>query len=133
MAYKYLDITLPGQLPSGKNSVVVTRTGHRFPNKRFVEWRKGALVTVAAALKSWENINKSKWEVLSNPVNVIIEYYPADKRRRDVPGMLDALWHLLEKAQIVTDDRWLGGYDTYVHWNTQGQCPGGQTKIALLW
>jgi hypothetical protein len=42
-AGRQVTFTLTGQIPSGKNAVVVTRTGMRFPAKRFKLWREDAL------------------------------------------------------------------------------------------
>lgn len=96
--------SISGQCPSGKNSVIVTRTGQRFPSKRFKEWRDKALAELALQKKPAMPIDK--------PVHVDVYYSTADNRRRDMPGLLDALWHVLERANIVTDDTFLGGAGT---------------------
>lgn len=103
------------QIPSGKNSVVVTRSGHRFPNKRFSDWKKDILPFIQAARKEYK-IEKP----IDFPVNVIVEYTAGDKRRRDVPGMIDAIWHVIEHGGIVSDDRYLGGDGKEVHWLSLG-------------
>lgn len=105
--------TLDGQCPSGKNAVVITRTGKRFPGKRFVKWRTEALKQIAPQIKKFKS-----WLPLSVPVDVEVGYTAGDRRRRDVPGILDAIWHLLERAGVVTDDVNLSGMDkklTYVN------------------
>jgi hypothetical protein len=33
-----------------------------------------------------------------------VDYWPGDKRKRDMPGMADAICHCLERAGIVADD-----------------------------
>ena len=38
------------------------------------------------------------------PVALSVEYTPGDKIRRDVPGMLDAICHILERSGLVLDD-----------------------------
>lgn len=96
-------IKLSGQLPSGKNAVQVTRTGHRYPKPQFVAWRAKALAQLAA-----QNIGK---EALNAPLHATISYIPGDLRRRDAPGIIDALWHLLEHAGIVTDDKLIQSID----------------------
>lgn len=93
-----ITLTLTGQMPSGKNSVNVTRSGHRYPNERFVSWREKAM---------WEVKMQLKNQTLFSPTSkVYMEcwYHPGDLRRRDVPGMEDALCHLFEKMGIVKDD-----------------------------
>lgn len=106
------DLVLLGQCPSGKNQVIITRTGKRFPNKRFKDWRELAVAQIKKQL-----VIKEPWD---KPISVIIDYYPGDNRRRDVPGIIDALWHVLEKANIVTDDKHLGGRDHTVVFNQFG-------------
>ena len=91
------DLTLP-YMVSGKNSVKTTRTGHRYPNERFVKWR-------SAVLSQLERHALSR--VLNNPHVILrcdIRYWPNDKRTRDVPGMEDALYHCLERAGIIAND-----------------------------
>ena len=71
-------LTLTGQIPSGKNAVVVTRTGHRFPNKRFVEWRSKALEELSEQLKGVAHALP-----LDCSCNVTIQYYSADNIRNE--------------------------------------------------
>lgn len=100
-----IQFSIPGQCPSGKNSIVITRTGHRFPSKRFADWKKQALDNLQLQMVQYKKIKFP----LDAPVTVGIKYIPSDRRRRDVPGIIDAVWHVLEKAGIVTDDKHLGG------------------------
>lgn len=93
----HLTFKLSGQIPSGKNAVKITRKGMRYPDKRFKAWREEAM----AALSMQDALSQSTWE---RPVAMIVDYVPADDRRRDLPGMCDALCHLLEKAGILADD-----------------------------
>jgi hypothetical protein len=97
-------IVLHGSTPSGKNAVVVTRTGHRFPNARFTTWRADAMQQIHERA-----IYFGDKKIVDSPVNCIVKYWAKDRIRRDAPGIQDALWHLLEKSGIVSDDRWLGG------------------------
>ena len=93
---------ISGQCPSGKNAIIVTRTGHRYPSSRFSAWRNEAMVEINKQLKVLHPIDY--------PVSVHIVYTAADRIRRDMPGIIDALWHVIEKCQIVTDDTFLGGH-----------------------
>jgi Holliday junction resolvase RusA-like endonuclease len=90
---------LMGQLPSGKNRIIVTRTGHRFPDpkSRFPKWRDDVMKQITAQLKP-------DWSGFTERCKMIVDYTPSDLRTRDVPGMLDALCHVLAKAGIVKDD-----------------------------
>ena len=103
-------LVITGQCPSGKNAVIVTRTGHRFPAARFKKWRDGAML----------EIMKQNSVSISGPVHVELDYYASDRRRRDVPGIIDAVWHVLEKVGAVTDDTFLGGHGYDMIWHHHG-------------
>lgn len=92
------------QLPSGKNAVQITRRGKRYPTQRFKVWRKKAIAQIGEPL------------CFDGPVSMVVEYTPGDRIRRDVPGLLDALCHLIEKIGIVQDDAQVKN----VQWTT---CP----------
>lgn len=100
-----LQLRVEGQCPSGKNSVIVTRSGKRFPSQRFSAWREQGLKQVHKQLKGCSNLP------ITTPVNVEVSYAAGDMRRRDVPGIVDAVWHLLEKAGVVSDDCLLAGHE----------------------
>jgi len=91
--------SLTAPLPSGKNQVgIAWRNGKviRYPNKRFVQWREQAGKELLAQVK-----NRMP---LMGTLHMSVSYWPPDRVRRDVPGMLDALFHLLEHCWIVKDD-----------------------------
>lgn len=81
------------QIPSGKNAVQITRTGKRYPGKRFKAWRDEAMGQLTYPVTEF-----------TGPVTMIVDYVPGDNIRRDVPGLLDALCHLIEKVGLVQDD-----------------------------
>lgn len=95
------EFILRGQCPSGKNAVMITRSGHRYPGKRFVAWRESAKFMVP----------KLQIGPLAEPLMITIRYYPGDLRRRDAPGMLDALFHLFEYTGLVADDKFFQEID----------------------
>jgi hypothetical protein len=41
----------------------------------------------------------------NNLVTVEVEYVPGDLLTPDVPGIEDALWHLLERLRVLLNDR----------------------------
>ena len=92
-----MTFALSGQIPSGKNAVVVTRTGMRFPAKRFKVWREQALDQLSKQ-------GAGQQEPINQTVSIECEYTPGDRRTRDVPGMLDALLHVIVKAGLLVDD-----------------------------
>jgi len=42
--------------------------------------------------------------VFDKPVSMRVIYTPADLKRRDLPAILDSIFHCMEKAQLVVDD-----------------------------
>lgn len=92
-----LSFTLFGQLPGGKNAIKTTRTGHRYPNERFKAWRAEAIGQLMRQLPA-------NLKTIAEPVRMACEYTPGDLRTRDVPGMEDAIMHLLMAARVIQDD-----------------------------
>lgn len=90
-----LRLMIRGQIPSGKNAIVVTRTGMRFPKKRFKDWRKHAL----------RELGPPPEVPYDGPVRMEVIYVRGDEIRRDMPGMLDAICHVLEKGGFLADDK----------------------------
>lgn len=108
-----LKFVLTGQMPSGKNRILFTfRHGRmmKYPEPRFKAWRA----------KAWPEIHNQRgtWRTLRQPARVYVSYWPGDLIRRDVPGIMDALCHLLEyhpagleALKVIEDDSLL------VSWN----------------
>lgn len=88
-------ITIIGQVHGGKNSMKVTRTGRHYPNRLFEQWRNHAVFQTRLHYHG---------KPITEPVKATIHYTAQDRRRRDVPAILDALWHVLERAGVVADD-----------------------------
>lgn len=94
-AVKARHFAILGKTPSGKNAVQITRTGRRYPNERFQKWKGEALRQIN---RNWLN------PLFTGPVTALIRYTPGDMIRRDIPGIQDALFHVLEAALVVADD-----------------------------
>ncbi len=75
----------------------VTRTGRHYAKPTFARWRDDAVRQIRCQLPSG-------WKPIDVPCNVRIDYVAGDRRRRDMPAVLDAVWHVLEKAGVVADD-----------------------------
>lgn len=101
---------IPGQVRGGKNNMIVTRTGLHFPKPEWAKWRDAMVAEVRAQLPAG-------WKPIDVPCAVKLTYVAGDRRRRDQPAIIDAVWHVLEKAGVVTDDTllWVSestrGYD----------------------
>ena len=91
-------ITLVGQIPSGKNQMGVRRDGRHYPRKRFIDWRAEACNQIIFQKHA------NRWMMLLDPVCLSVQYWPGDHRTRDLPGMEDALFHLLVYAGILKND-----------------------------
>lgn len=88
--------TFLGKCKSGKNHMQITRTGHRYPTDSFVAWRchYGKQLGAQWGLKG----------PMTEQLKAVIRYTPGDLIRRDAPGIIDALFHLLEHFNVVADD-----------------------------
>ena len=93
----FLRLVICGQVKGGKNNICITRTGHRFPNAAWGKWRDEAMMGVKEQLKPG-------FKTIAEPVNVRLTYIAGDKRRRDMPAIIDSIWHVLEKVGVVSDD-----------------------------
>ena len=92
-----LVLRLSGQVRGGKNGMGVTRTGRHYAKPTFKRWRDDAVRQIRCQLPSG-------WQPIEVPCNVRLDYVAGDKRRRDMPAVLDAIFHALEKAGVVADD-----------------------------
>ena len=100
----------------------VTRAGRHFPRATFRRWRDGAVAQVSAQVARHDGLP------ICAPCHAMIAYHPGDRRRRDVPAILDALWHVLERAGVVADDALL----TRVTFETRPVCKARpRVSIAL--
>jgi len=92
-----LVLRLKGQVRGGKNNMGRTKTGKSYPKKLFADWRAEAIRQIRAQLPSG-------WTPIALPCNVRLDYVAEDRRRHDMPAVLDAIWHALERAGVVADD-----------------------------
>jgi Holliday junction resolvase RusA-like endonuclease len=92
---KLADLTLLGFIRGGKNAICITRTGHRYPNKAWALWRDEMVSQIKGQYSG---------PVIADPVLAEIEYFAGDRKRRDIPAILDSIWHCLERAEVVADD-----------------------------
>lgn len=102
-------ILLLGQLPSGKNAQGVAKTGHKYAKPRFKAWREDAMTQLMA-------LGCIPRSPIDYPCHFKAWYWAGDKRIRDVSGMQDALYHLLEHSKILAND----GLIKDVTWRYQG-------------
>jgi len=75
----------------------ISRTGKHYPNPKFAAWSKDAIRQIRGQLPLG-------FQTFTEPCAVNLKYVSGDKRRRDQPAIIDALWHVLEKSGVVKDD-----------------------------
>ncbi len=128
-----ITLTLSEQIPSGKNQVI-DRWFHgrkvKTPNKRFVDWRKQAAQEWALQIRKWSAQDRKQLP-LRGRLGAIVAYsermpVPAGGVR-DVPGMMDALWHLLGYCEIVKND----GQIRIVQWTEVNELHSGNDKCCI--
>jgi len=91
------DIT--GQVAAGKNNIQTTKSGHRYPNPSFERWAKSAYQQIHLQQRQ-----RPRFALTIN-LHILIDYWPGDRRTRDIPAIVDAVFHVLEKMDVVENDR----------------------------
>ena len=91
-----LVLRLTSQVRGGKNAMGVTKSGRHYAKAPFKKWRAEMMAQI--------NAQGCGGVLIHTPTNVRIDYVAGDRKRRDQTGIFDAIFHLLEYAQIVTDD-----------------------------
>jgi Holliday junction resolvase RusA-like endonuclease len=71
--------------------------GKHYPLPRFVAWRAEVFGHLKCAFPHG-------LIPIDKPCNIAFDYWPGDARRRDVPGMIDAMFHCFERFGIIKDD-----------------------------
>lgn len=125
MGDEMVNITLTDQIPSGKNAMGIRRDGRHYPKKRFVQWREQAAYEILQQKMTWTTKQKMLLPLMGDLV-VTISYrevvlVPAGGTR-DLPGCLDALWHLLAYCGLIENDGQIKGMTWLYPWRTDGPC-----------
>lgn len=103
-----LVLRLTGQVRGGKNGMGVSRTGHHYAKPTFKTWRDDAVDQICMQLADYDPC----FRPFTEPCGVRLDYVSGDKRRRDMPAVIDAVWHVLERAGVVQDDCLLWACDS---------------------
>ena len=96
---KSFSFDIKGQIRGGKNSILINRSGHRYPNPKWAKWRDTVIRGIQDTLKSPVN-----GLLIDKPCRMRVIYTPNDLKRRDMPAMLDSILHILEKVRLIKDD-----------------------------
>lgn len=121
-----MNFVIEGQIKSGKNNMGITRAGKRYPRAPWAAWRDGVLAQIFQQFAG-QRVGHDPAKTMG--INVL--YWPGDLIRRDVPGMLDALFHCFERAGVVRDDTLF----KYVAWTTMSlnrESPRAEITITTL-
>lgn len=97
-----MHITLPGRPPTLKNNPVFLKDRNiLLPNKQYREFKKFAIGTKTRP--GWLLIHYGNIH-FTDPVEMVVDYYLADRRLPDVGNLLSATCDLLEESGIIEND-----------------------------
>lgn len=113
---------LEGQVRGGKNNMIVLRNGMHIPKASWAKWRDAAVDALRQQVDTTEE--RFPW---CGIVKAVIKYQ-CDLRRRDVPAVIDSLWHCIEKAGIMSDDALI----KHVDFQTMGHDKPHYCEVTLL-
>ncbi len=116
-----MKIVLTDQIPSGKNSMGIARTGRHYAKPRFASWRSIAAHEIMKQKVKLPLTQHMKLPMIGD-LTVMISYRAFDNVVRDLPGMQDALWHLLTHCGVIENDGQIKGVYWLYPWRTEGPC-----------
>lgn len=87
-----------GETPSKKNSRINTRSGKSFPNQHYAKWETEAVAQLMSQGRPKEPIDV--------PIKLTVNFYHGDNVRRDSDNQLSSILDALQKAAVLSDDRW---------------------------
>lgn len=119
-------LILKGQICSGKNAQLInTKTKQKYAGKRFEEWRSNWFDQIEQQIGGMTERERTK---IRTEQKILVGYVRGDNRVRDVPGMQDALCHLLERADVIENDKLLVDW-TWIRIGYNEADPGVILKI----
>jgi Holliday junction resolvase RusA-like endonuclease len=126
-----LVLTLTSQLPGGKNQVQHTKTGRHYADTRFAAWRKEAGTEIVLQRATWPAELKMTLPFRQD-LALSVSYRELTKggAGRDLTGMLDAIFHLLEHCEVIENDRQIKALEWEYPWRTAG--PGAVLSLETL-
>lgn len=90
--------TLPGEVPSKKNSRIATRSGRNFPSREYRIWHERAAICLKTQGVPSKPIEKC--------TSVCMTFYHTDKIRRDTNNQMASVFDLLVDCGVLADDNW---------------------------
>jgi Holliday junction resolvase RusA-like endonuclease len=122
---KVIEFTIYGIPAGSKNNMGITRTGHHYPKKRFATWRDNVVRDLKLTMQ--ESVDACVY--FDVPCLIRVFYWAGDKRRRDVPAMLDGIFHCFERAGLVSDDSLIREVQWY-HYGYDKKNPRMEIKLV---
>lgn len=111
---------LTGEVPSKKNSRVVTNTGRNFPNQQYNEWHDGASAELMVQGLPKMPLDKCK--------SLTVRFYHSTRTRRDTDNQASSVKDLLVDCGVIKDDNWtVVGEEHYIPIYE----PGGKAHCAI--
>ena len=92
-----IEITIPGEVPSKKNSRINTKSGRSFPSKLYTQWHDLAM---------FHSITQAKGKMAPVPCRISVTFTHGDLRRRDCDNGISSVLDMLVDAGILCDDDW---------------------------
>ena len=99
--------------------MIVTKTGLHFPRPEWKLWRDKSIAQVHA---------QKPPQGVSVPCRATIRYWAGDRKRRDVPAILDAIWHVIERSGVLVDDSQIKEVDFIGRYSKENPC----AEIVLM-
>ena len=99
----------------------VSKTGHHYPKKAWADWRDAAVIHARY---------QAGGKTFTTPVSMTAYFWLADRRRRDLTGLEDSIFHLLERAGILKDDSLIVEQHTYKVYAPDK--PGATIEIKVI-
>lgn len=93
---KKIQFTIPGRIPSKKNSHQIFKAGHKRwvnPSKDYTQWEINSKFFLPDT--QVDNVKK-----------IIIIIYAPNKKKADLTNKVESIMDLMVRGQIIKDDNW---------------------------
>lgn len=101
--------------------MLMSRRGRHYPNPEWAAWRDDVV----------SELSMMHGDLFDTPVRMKVVYTPNDLKRRDMPAMLDSIFHIMEKAGLIKDD-FLVKDLTWVSWPKDTENSGASIFIEEI-
>ena len=121
-----IEFTIHGPIKGGKNNYKINpRTGLHYPSKKWAEWRNSVVSDLAFFML------ERGIKTITEPLRMDVRYWAGDNRRRDVTAMADAIFHCLERADLIEDDFQIKSL-SWMFWGLDRKNPRAEITLTTL-